>query len=407
MQGKTPLSRRSFLARSGALGCSLAAAPLLTPIALAAVPGEQRLVVIILRGAMDGLDLLRPVGEAGYAAMRPSLASGEAPLELDGFFALHPALDQLHPLWARGELAFAHAVSTPYRDKRSHFDGQDILESGAAALNGQRDGWLNRALGELPDTRLRTGFAVGREELLILAGEVPVSHWAPDAALALTPQSQLLLRHMYRDAPLFAASMDEAISLTGSLEGGAMVEDYSAARAAMMESIQGGSRNQGVAKIARFTAEQLLGETRIASFSINGWDTHANQKRALARALRELQSAILTLKQTLGPVWQQTTILAMTEFGRTARENGTGGTDHGTGGAMVMAGGAINGAKVYGQWPGLGELDLYQGRDLMATGDIRAYGGAALAGLFGLKASALETRVFPGLDMGDAPQIIA
>ena len=403
MHKTSDFNRRAFLARSAAFGCSLAAAPLMTPVALAAAPGDKRLVVIILRGAMDGLDVVRPVGEAAYGALRPTLASGEAPLELDGFFALHPALGKLHPLWRAGELGFAHAVSTPYRDKRSHFDGQDILESGVA---GGRDGWLNRALGQMPGSSLRSGFAIGRGELLILAGDAPVSRWAPDAALALTPQSQALLSRMYRDAPLFSASRAEAIALTGALEGGGVVGGFEEMQQAMMATIRSSNRRQGTAKIARFAAEQLLGETRIASFSINGWDTHAGQRGGLSRALAELQSAILALKQELGSVWQDTAVLAMTEFGRTARENGTKGTDHGTGAALLMAGGAIAGGKVHGDWPGLGELDLYQGRDLMPTQDIRAYAGAALSGLFGLNAGTLENSVFPGLDMGAMPQII-
>ncbi len=406
MRTENRLNRRAFLARGGALGCSIAAAPLISPIALAAAPGDKRLVVIILRGAMDGLDVVRPVGDPAFAALRPTLAGGADPLPLDGFFALHPALKDLHSLWASGELGFAHAVSTPYRDKRSHFDGQDILETGAAGVGG-RDGWLNRALGQMEGTSFRTGFAVGREALLILAGEAPISHWAPDAALALTPQSRRLLARMYREAPLFKASMDEAIALTETLNEDAMIQDYDEAQQVMMTSVRNIGRRGGAEKIARFTAQQLLGETRIASFSINGWDTHAAQKRDLARALGELQSAILTLKQDLGTVWRDTAVLAMTEFGRTAHENGTGGTDHGTGGALILAGGAISGGKMYGAWPGLGELDLYQGRDLMPTSDLRAFAATALAGLFDLGENALETRVFPGLDIRDAARIIA
>lgn len=407
-------SRRSFLLKSAALGCSLAASPLVTPIAMAAAPGENRLVVIILRGAMDGLDVVRPVGDAAFAGLRPSLNTalntvlnaGDAPLPLDGFFALHPALRGLHPLWAKGELAFAHAVSTPYRDKRSHFDGQDILEAGVGAGGRIRDGWLNRALAGMAGAEMRTAFAVGRENLLILSGEAPVSSWAPDATLTLSPQSRLLLGRMYREAPLFLASMDEAIALAETLDAGGTAEGYDEARAAMMQSMQASARGRGAEKIARFTAERLREETRIASFSITGWDTHSGQRGALKRALEELQRAILTLRQELGPVWQKTAVLAMTEFGRTARENGSGGTDHGTGGALVMAGGAIKGGKIYGAWPGLGESELYQARDLMPTGDVRAYAGAALAGLFGSSHSALETRVFPGLDMATPPGII-
>lgn len=399
-------SRRSFLLKSGAFGCSLAASPLMTPIAMAAAPGDKRLIVIILRGAMDGLDVVRPVGDVDFSALRPGLNAGDAPLALDGFFALHPKLRGLHPLWAKGELGFAHAVSTPYRDKRSHFDGQDILEAGIGPGGQIRDGWLNRALADLPGAEMRTAFSVGQEDLLVLSGDAATSSWSPNSALTLSSQSQLLLHRMYKDAPLFLNSMDEAISLTGTLSADQLGEGYEEARDAMMQSAAG-ARNGGIEQIAKFTAERMREETRIASFSINGWDTHSNQKGSINRALSELQTAILTLRQELGPVWQKTAILAMTEFGRTARENGSGGTDHGTGGALVMAGGAVRGGKIYGEWPGLGALDLYQDRDLMPMQDVRLYAGAALSGLFGIGASALDSRIFPGLDMGQAPDILA
>ncbi len=410
MHSRTELTRRAFLARSGALGCSLAASPLVTPVALAAAPGDRRLVVIILRGAMDGLDVVRPVGDREYAALRPGLfgaGGGDETLALTDFFGLHPALAGLHPLWAAGELGFAHAVSTPYRDKRSHFDGQDILETGGADIMAARDGWLNRALGRMQNTTLRTAFAVGREGMLVLAGEQAVSQWAPDASFVLTPQSRLLLARMYRGVPLFREALDEAVMLAGNLDAGAaMAESYDDTRDAMMNAVRNAGRAGGMEKIARFTAEQLLAETRIASFSITGWDTHAGQARGLTRALGDLETAIVTLKSELGRVWGDTLVLAMTEFGRTARENGSGGTDHGTGGALVMAGGALRGGRVYGDWPGLGELDLYQARDLQPTADMRGYAGAALAGLFGLSRSEVETTVFPGLDMAPIPDFL-
>ncbi len=405
MNKHTSLNRRNFILNSGALGCSLAASPLVTPIAMAAAQGDNRLVVIILRGAMDGLDVVRPVGDPDFAALRPGLNSGDAPLPLDGFFALHPALADLHPLWAEGELGFAHAVSTPYRDKRSHFDGQDILEAGIDQNGRVRDGWLNRALAGMAGSELRTAFAVGREDMLIMSGEAPVSHWSPNSVITLSPQSRLLLTRMYRDTPLFSASMAEAIALAETLDAGGVAEDYAEVRDAMMQSMQEGQRG-GIEKIAAFTAERLRAETRIASFSITGWDTHTNQRGGLGRALRDLQKSILTLKNELGPIWQKTTILAMTEFGRTARENGTGGTDHGTGGALIMAGGAVRGGRIYGDWPGLNELDLYQARDLMPTADLRSYAGAALAGLFGTARSELGGHIFPGLDTGAMPDII-
>jgi len=406
MTHQSNLSRRRFLLKSGALGCSLAASPLLTPVSLAATPGDNRLVVILLRGAMDGLDVVRPVGDPEYGWLRPGLSGGANPLPLSNFFALHPALKDLHPLWAKGELGFAHAVSTPYRDKRSHFDGQDLLEAGIGPGGSIRDGWLNRLVQTLPNAGLRTAFAVGREDLLILHGDAPVSGWAPDTVLTLSPQSRLLLERMYGDAPMFSTSIRQAADLAETLDAGGPVEGYEDVLQATMQSMQSAGKGNGVEKIAAFTAQRLREETRIASFSITGWDTHNNQKNTLSRALTDLQRAILTLRDGLGPVWEKTAILAVTEFGRTARENGSGGTDHGTGGAMLMSGGALKGGKVFGQWPGLGDGDLYQGRDLMPTGDVRAYAAAALAGMFGSSRASLRSDIFPGLDTGNLPNIV-
>ena len=158
------LKRRAFLLRSGALGCSLAASPLITPVSFAAAPWDRRLVVIILRGGMDGLDVVRPVGDPDYAALRPRIDT-QAPIDLDGFYAMHAGLAPLKPLWRKGQLGFVHAVSTPYRNKRSHFDGQDLLEAGTASLAGVRDGWLNRLLQNVPGAAADTAYAIGHSDL--------------------------------------------------------------------------------------------------------------------------------------------------------------------------------------------------------------------------------------------------
>ena len=382
-----PLSRRGFLGQSLALGCSLAAAPLVTPIALADAPGENRLVVIILRGAMDGLDLLRPLGDPLLPELRPSLSG--AGVGLDGHFALHPVLEGLLPLWQAGELAFVPATSTPYRDRRSHFDGQDHLEAGTAGALPPalaRDGWLNRLLTLLPGVEARTAFAVGRTRMLILEGEAPITQWTPGTELALSPQSQLLLSYIFEADPLFAEAGRTALEMSGPSETGPVAQDAEG--------------------LAHFVAEQLQGATRIASFSLTGWDTHQAQARALPPALTQLQAALLGLRDGLGPLWAQTTVMAMTEFGRTVRENGTGGTDHGTGGALLLAGGAIKGGRIIGGWPGLAENALYAGRDLMPLRDIRAYAGWALRDMFGLEASAIAATVFPGLDMEANPGLL-
>ena len=404
------LTRRKFLQRAGVLGCSAAASPLLTPMSFAALPSDNRLVVIILRGGMDGLDVVQPYGDPALAGLRPNLPFGESggASDLDGFFSLHPALMGLIPLWAQGELAFAHAASTPYRNKRSHFDGQDLLEAGVGMdeLGQLRDGWLNRMLQVMPGADPHTGFAIGREEMLVMAGDMPVSSWSPDTHLNLSPQSRRLLELVYHDDPLFNAAVSEAMELAEVLEpkaGRAMdaEPDMAMMQQQMVASLRGGAHK----RVATFAAMRLRAETRVAAFSINGWDTHKGQKKALKGALAKLSDTILILQHELGEVWGKTAVLAMTEFGRTVRENGTRGTDHGTGGAMLLAGGAILGGQVFGDWPGLAEGNLYQGRDLMPLMDVRSLSASVIRGLFGLDVSALEGAVFPGLDMGAPPKV--
>ena len=400
---------RRFLLRSlGALGCSAAAHPFLTSVTLAAGAagasplGEHRLVVAILRGAMDGLDAVQPVEDPLFARLRPTLATGEA-LPLSGGFALHPGLGGLMPLWTAGELAFAHAVSTPYRDKRSHFDGQDLLEAGTgmdAPATLRREGWLNRMLQAVPGLAAETAFAVGREALPLLAGAAPAMSWAPDQTLPLSAQGQLLLEAIYHDDDLFREAGNAAMMMAD--ESPAMAEEGRA----MAEAPAANRQIKDIDALVAFAAERLRGATRIAAFSQGGWDTHRGQRNTIGAPLARLQHTILQLKVALGPdVWGKTLFLAMTEFGRTARENGTGGTDHGTGGVLVMAGGALKGAQVLGRWPGL--ADLYAGRDLMPTSDVRAWAAWGMHALYGLDRGVLERAVFPGLDMGEDPRFLA
>ncbi len=397
------MDRRKFIIRSAVLGCSAAASPLITPIALAQAPWEQRLVVIILRGGMDGLEVVRPVGDPLFSRYRPTLAQGRGS-DLDGFFALNENLSDLMPLWRAGELGFAHAVATPYRDKRSHFDGQDLLEAGTRTLKGAgRDGWLNRMLGQVPGVTMKTAFAVGHGDMILLSGEVPTSSWSPEARLDLSPRGRRLLEVLYHDDPLFQEAGRTALEMTGMSAG----EGKRASGNEIMAMMMRGARALRARSLARFAAERLNEDTRIAAFSINGWDTHRTQTNGIRRPLGELSDAVLTLRKVLGANWNKTVVLAMTEFGRTVRENGSRGTDHGTAGVMLMAGGALRGGKVYGRWPGLGESDLYQNRDLLPTSDVRAYAAYAMRGLFGLERGVLERVVFPGLDMGGDPGIIA
>jgi uncharacterized protein (DUF1501 family) len=408
-----PLSRRRFLTRATALGCSLAASPLVTPVTMASAPWDNRLVVIILRGGMDGLDVVQPLGAPEFRQLRDGIDHGQtadtpAPHDLDGFFALHPGLGDLMPLWRSGELGFVHAVSTPYRDKRSHFEGQDILEAGTGPDDprGIRDGWLNRLLQSVPGIEAETAFAIGRSDMLLTRGPATVANWSPDAAFTLSPQARLLLDEVMHDDPLFRDTMLEAMALSdgamprpGGVMSDAMMGD-------MRQSMRAARQSGGTADIARFAADKLRGDTRIAAFSLNGFDTHARQINTLPRALSELETAILTLREGLGAVWDRTTVVAMTEFGRTARLNGTRGTDHGTGGAMLLAGGALRGGRVIGDWPGLSEADLYERRDLRPTRDVRAHAAWIMRQSFGLERATLEDAVFPGLDMGPDPRLL-
>ena len=343
---------------------------------------------------MDGLDALRPLGDPLLASYRPTLGLREGTVDLDGFYALNQGLGGLLPLWAAGELGFVQATSTPYRDKRSHFVGQDMLEAGTGMdVPLPRDGWLNRMLQAVPGLRAETAFAVGAEELKILHGAAAIRSWAPETMLDLSPQARLLFEQVYHDDPLFQMAGAQALELSASDMGG------------MAGGAEGPGKMRGLDELTDFTAARLLEETRIAAFSMPGWDTHRAQERALPKSLQGLERVILRLRERLGAqVWGKTTLLAMTEFGRTARENGSGGTDHGTAGVMLVAGGAARGGQVLGRWPGL--ADLYEGRDLMPTSDVRAWAAHAMRGLYGLDRAVLEGSVFPGLQMGDDPGLL-
>lgn len=373
------LSRRGFLAGA----CCAAAAPILTPVTFAAMPGENRFVTIVLRGAMDGLDLVQPYGDPAFATLRPKL--GLTPqtglLDLDGFFGLNPAASALMPLWQAGELSFVHAVSTPYRDQRSHFDGQDMLETGGSD-KAERTGWLNRALSAIPRSDARKAIDINTSMELILSGPSDVDSWSTQSNFALAEDEIAFLDRLYEGDEAFARAMQEAKKTDMSAD--ALYGDA--------------KRGSGIAEMARLAGGMLREDYRIASFSINGWDTHVGQKAQFRKAAGDLSTAITTLKASLGDeAWGKTVVLAITEFGRTVRENGTNGTDHGTGGLAVLAGGAISGGKVLGQWPGLGDDHLLDRRDLMPTGDVREIAAAMLYRQFGIDPDNLTGKVFPGL----------
>ncbi|NVP57917.1 DUF1501 domain-containing protein [Mycoplana rhizolycopersici] len=378
----TDFSRRTFLGAA----CCVAAAPLATPVTFAALPGDNRLVTIVLRGAMDGLALVQPYGDPALRLLRPklSLLPEQGLHDLDGYFGLHPAAEALLPLWRAGELGFVNAISTPYRSGRSHFDGQDMLESGGAAVQDERTGWLNRAIAGITRGSARKAIDVNTTSELILAGPNPVDVWSTRANLELADDERSFFTRLYRNDPVFAAAMAEAVATDMFSDG----------------IYAGEKRSSGVESVARLAAGMLSGEHRIASFSISGWDTHVGQDRTFKKPVGELCTAILTLKANLRPdVWRRTAILAITEFGRTAQENGSAGTDHGTGGVAIIAGGAVAGGRIHGNWPTLSEASLLDGRDLQPTTDLRQLAAAMLYQQFGISAKALGSSVFPGLTL--------
>lgn len=387
MEMPNTLSRRGFLGAA----CCAAAAPIFTPLAFAEMPGDNRFIAIILRGAMDGLDLVQPYGDPALKLARPDLAlSGDQGLiDLDGFFGLNPVAAPLMPLWKAGELGFVHAVSTPYRNQRSHFDGQDILEAGGMSLASKDSGWLNRALS-LTNTPVQAiDISSGKE--IILSGPNRADVWSPQADLAMGGDELGFLARLYQGDPQFAAIFKEAIGIDAYTD--------------LLYKQQ--KRGGGVKDMAKMAASLLNERYRIASFSVTGWDTHVQQKDNFASAARNLTTAILTLRDELGPnAWRKTAIVAMTEFGRTVRQNANSGTDHGTGGCCIIAGGAVKGGHVYGKWPGLKDGDLLDYRDLNPTGDVRAVAAALLSKQFGLSAASLTSTVFPGLGLDQHPQYI-
>lgn len=383
------MDRRNFLTA----GTSLTLFGPLANRAFAAAADDARFVLVILRGGLDGLAAVPAYGEARYRSLRGQLAldppgSDGGVLRLDGLFGLHPALTKLHRMFGEGELAVVPAVASPYRE-RSHFDGQKVLEAGGTTPSSSDGGWLNRALAALAAEKLgRDAIAIADTVPLVLRGPVTVSAWAPSRLPDTDDDTLARIRRMYE-----AADPEQAMRLTDALNardiaGNAGMDDMRA-------------RGQQLAPQTRAAARFLAADDgpRIAVLEAGGWDTHANQGAAggaLATRLGQLDAGIESLRRELGPHWAKTTVMIVTEFGRTVAVNGTRGTDHGTAGAAFVAGGAVAGGRILGEWPGLAANDLYEGRDLRPALDMRALFKGVLGEQYGLSASALETVVFPG-----------
>jgi uncharacterized protein (DUF1501 family) len=351
---------------------------------------DKRLLVIILRGGMDGLSAVPPIGDPSYASVRARLAlarSGEAAvLPLDDTFALHPNLSKMHALYRAGELLPVHACATAYRE-RSHFDAQNVLETGAAAPFARPQGWLNAALGALPRTRPEMGMALSAQAPLILRGPAPVATWSPSGLpdVETDTLARLLALDDARD-PALANALESAMSANlVAMDSGA--EDMNA---------RGGRNLTPMAQVAARFLKDSNGPIA-AVMETTGWDTHANQGLAqgpLARNLTQLDNGLDAFKTEMGAEWRNTVVMVATEFGRTAAPNGAGGTDHGTAAAAFLAGGAVRGGRVLADWPGLGQAALHEGRDLRPTTDLRAVFKGVLADHLRISTAALD-RAFP------------
>jgi uncharacterized protein (DUF1501 family) len=371
-------------------GAAFAAWAYLPKFARAADGRDPRLIVVILRGALDGLATVAPVGDPDYAPLHGSIAlgtSGTRPaVMLDSFFALHPSMPEFARMYREKHAAVIHAVSTPYRD-RSHFDGQDVLESGYAGPGRVQSGWLNRALEGLPKgERVMSALAVGPTTPLVLRGAAPTVGWAPVALPQADDDTAARLVDLYwhRDQAL-ANALSQGLQLEKVAQGDGMKPQPG------INAMQ---------QVARGAAKLMVADDgpRIAALAFDGWDTHANEGGPvgrLAQLLTGLDGALLAFESGLGPRWRDTVVVVVTEFGRTARINGTEGTDHGTGTIALLAGGAVKGGRVIADWPTLKPASLYQGRDLAPTTDLRAVIKGVLSDHLGISESVLASRVFP------------
>src|SRR5262245_48680303 len=399
--GPHAVTRRRLLLASG----TLFAWAHLPKLALAE-GRDPRLLVIVLRGALDGLAAVAPVGDPDWLALRGDKAlmlEGKTPgLPLDRMFALNPAMPNLHRLYQAGAATIVHAAATAYRE-RSHFDGQDVLESGLARPGAVSTGWLNRALATLEpagnanptSTKPRNAFAVGPIAPLVVRGPAPVLSWTPPRLPPASGDTLMRLLDLYRHTdPALARVLEERMGLAeiaraGGMEGGQQQRPIAAAQVRAFFAESAGTA-------AKFMARP--DGPRVGALAFDGWDTHANEGALDGRLfalLGALDGALAAIETNMGDAWRETVVAVITEFGRTARINGTDGTDHGTGTVAFLAGGALKGGRVVADWPGLKEANLHEKRDLKPTTDLRAVLKGLLRDHLRVDEVALGSKVFP------------
>jgi uncharacterized protein (DUF1501 family) len=371
----TMLTRRSFLASGGA---TAGLASLGFPrMAFARANTQRRFVFIIQRGAADGIAIVAPTGDPAFSGIRGDFIDFSGGAKLDSFFSLHPALAETGKLFAQWQALFVHAVASPYRD-RSHFDGQNVLETGGSAAYRVKDGWMNRLLGLLSQDEAKA---------LALSATVPMALRGPHEVASYAPSK---LPSASDDLLARVAAMYESDRQLHGLWSTAMQTRITAG------GVSGGGGQNGAAT-GTLAAKMLAGENgaRIAMIETGGWDTHSAQRGRLNAQLHNLDQMIAAMKVGLGADWNNTVVLVATEFGRTVAPNGTGGTDHGQGSVAMLLGGAVEGGKVVTDWPGLSQAALYEGRDLKPTTDLDALIAGTLAQLYGLEPARVMATLFP------------
>ncbi len=399
-------SRRNLLATAAGFGLSL---QLLAVPAMAADAdlNKRKVIVVICRGGMDGLSVAPPVGDNDYHGLRGNLALGPDALPVDGTFALHPQLTAVHELAKAGQARIVPAIATPDR-ARSHFEAQDVLETGAAGVYATTSGWLNRTVATLSAHRKVDALSVGATAPLILRGKIQTASWSPGRSVDAEARLPTLLQDLYRNDALLGPALARGLATetmakdaTAGLDGGAtMMAASTGGKGGGFKPGAPGGAQQG-REAAKTLGQSLAGFMRepggptVAAISLDGFDSHANQAGLLTGRLAYLDAVLDGIHQGLGPEWKNTVVLVATEFGRTARANGTGGTDHGTGSTALVLGGGLKPGGIIGDWPTLKQSALYENRDVAPTLDMRGLFKGVLAEHMGVDRAALDSAVFP------------
>jgi len=394
-------SRRGVLVGAASFGLSLQLLAL-PAVAADADLAKRKVIVVICRGGMDGLSVAPPVGDPEYRGLRGALALNGTALPLDGTFGLHPALTSVQALAQAGEARIAPAIATPDR-ARSHFEAQDVLETGAAGVYTASSGWLNRAVEALSAHRKVDALSVGPTAPLILRGKAPTASWSPGRTVDAEARLPTLLQDLYRNDPLLGPALarglaTEVMAKAAAADMGAQAPSMTAQAPAtntpqLVRQGREAARSLGVS-LAGFMREP--GGPQVAAISLDGFDSHANQAGLLNTRLAYMDAVLDGIHTGLGAEWKNTVVVVATEFGRTARINGTSGTDHGTASTALLLGGALKEGGIVGDWPTLKANALFENRDVAPTLDMRGLFKGVLAEHMGLDRAVLERDVFPG-----------